>query len=84
MSARSKVDAYAPFSGRHNKINTMDEIKIRECGLVSVNAQELQMRGGISWKDLIRLAKYIEKVINFVDDYKVEIERGFKKGWEMF
>ncbi len=57
--------------------------EIRSSGLESITAGELQIRGGFSWiraiKGLIRLGTAVKR---FVNEYREEIERGFKRGWE--
>ena len=62
----------------------MDEYKIKDCSLVYLNEQQMQIRGGLSWKDIYFLGRCLELVIDFIDEYKEEIERGFNKGWRMY
>ena len=61
----------------------MVERKFSDCSLVALNGQELQQRGGVSWKDIMRLAMYAERLLRYIDDYKEDARRGFKKGWRM-
>lgn len=62
----------------------MEANKIRGCNLVPATELQLQIRGGVAWKELFRMARYIEMLFNFINEYKEDMERGFDKGWRMF
>ena len=64
-------------------INCMNEKSLRECGLVPTEEQELQMSGGVTWDEILNLVTFIERILNYVEDYKDDALRGFKKGWRM-
>jgi hypothetical protein len=55
----------------------MLEMKFRECGYVCLTDNELQQRGGISFNPL----RIIQKVVDFLMEYREEIVRGYMRGW---
>ena len=76
------VEAHAPFLWA-KIILRMVESRFSECGLVTLNEQELQERGGVSWKDIIRFIMYAERLLKYIDEYEDDARKGFKKGWRM-
>ncbi len=62
----------------------MDEYKIKDCSLIQLTEQQMQIRGGVAWREAFRIARYIQMIFDFIEDYKKDMERGFDKGWRMF
>lgn len=61
----------------------MEESRFPKCGLVAVDGRELQLRGGVSWKEIMQLLAYVERILRYVGEYEDDARRGFKKGWRM-
>ena len=59
----------------------MEEYKIKGGPLVCITGQQLQIRGGVSLREVFRLARYLKFVFDFIEEYKDDMERGFDKGW---
>ena len=62
----------------------MEEYKIKDCSIVYLTEQQMQIRGGVAWKELYFLGRCLKELFDFIDEYKEDIERGFNKGWRMF
>lgn len=56
---------------------------LQHFGLQTLNELELQERGGVSWKDIIRFIMYAERLLKYIDEYEEDARKGFKKGWRM-
>ena len=41
------------------------------------------MKGGVTWDQVVKVFRVVKKVINFINDYKDDIRKGFEKGWRM-
>lgn len=50
-------------------------------GLVCLDASELQTRGGLTFKEFIQYAIYLEPIIHFVTNYVPQFVKGFKDGY---
>ncbi|MBQ3174991.1 MAG: hypothetical protein IJB58_03365 [Bacteroidales bacterium] len=61
----------------------MEESRFSSCGLVEIDGLELQLRGGMTWKELMQLLGVVEKVLKFIGEYEEELRRGFEKGWRI-
>ncbi len=52
-------------------------------GLIAIDVNEsTQVRGGISWDAIRKLAIVIKHIANFILDYGDEMKEGFNDGWE--
>ena len=52
-------------------------------GLQGLSSKELEMKGGVTWDQVVKVFRVVKKVINFINDYKDDIRKGFEKGWRM-
>lgn len=59
----------------------MNERLIKECFLVEISQEQMMIRGGTTWQDILNWAKYLKLIVDFISEYKEDFERGFKKGW---
>ena len=59
----------------------MNERLIKECCLVEISQEQMMIRGGTTWQDILKWAKYLKLIVDFISEYKDDFERGFKKGW---
>lgn len=59
----------------------MNERLIKECCLVKVTEEQMLIRGGTTWQDILKLVEYIKVIVDFISEYKDDFTRGFKKGW---
>lgn len=50
-------------------------------GLVCLDASELQTRGGLTFKEFLQYAIYLEPIIHFVTNYVPQFVKGFKDGY---
>lgn len=50
---------------------------------MEIDGLELQLRGGMTWKELMQLLGVVEKVLKFIGEYEEELRRGFEKGWRI-
>lgn len=49
-------------------------------GFISLERRELQMRGGISFGTLRKIAIIIGMIVNFAQEYGEDFKRGFRNG----
>lgn len=61
----------------------MEKIAICRTGLQELSSKELEMKGGVTWDQVVNVFRVVKKVINFINDYKDDIRKGFEKGWRM-
>lgn len=61
----------------------MEKIAICRTGLRELSSKELEMKGGVTWDQVVKVFRVVKKVINFINDYKDDIRKGFEKGWRM-
>ncbi len=62
----------------------MNELRVRDVGLVNINDEELMVRGGaINWGQVFRQALEIGlEIYDFVDTYGDDMLNGLKDGWK--
>ncbi len=56
---------------------------VQDGSFVAPSEQELMQRGGVSWKDIMRLIMFAERLLRYADEYEDDARNGFKKGWRM-
>lgn len=61
----------------------MEKSRFSNCGLVALEGLELQQRGGVTWKEIMQLLTYVERILKYIGEYEEDARRGFKKGWRM-
>ena len=61
----------------------MEKIAICRTDLLELSSKELEMKGGVTWDQVVKVFRVVKKVINFINDYKDDIRKGFEKGWRM-
>lgn len=61
----------------------MEKIAICRTDLQELSSKELEMKGGVTWDQVVKVFRVVKKVINFINDYKDDIRKGFEKGWRM-
>ena len=59
----------------------MEETRLQQCGFISLNGEEMQARGGISFSMLKKIAVVIGLLVNFAQEYGDDFKRGFKNGY---
>lgn len=64
-----------------NITNNMEEKRLQQCGFISLNCEEMQVRGGISFSTLRKIAAIIGLIVHFAQDYAEDFKKGYKNGY---
>ena len=63
----------------------MNKEMLLECRLYPLSEDELLVGGGASWQeDVKRFFFYVKIIIDFINEYKEDMYRGFERGWKTF
>lgn len=71
-----------PVCGNNFNKSVMKEYDERDWGLVTLDNNELQMQGGITFKELRRLLEEAATIAEEIQKYWPRFRKGFLAGWE--